>query len=66
MRCGWPEWQGNPKARACSAALVAQTVKNLIAKQEIQVQFLSCDPLRKGMVTHSNILARRIPMDRGA
>lgn len=34
--------------------------KNLIAKQEIQVQFLSWDPLRKGMVTHSNILARRI------
>ena len=35
--------------------------------QEMQVQSLSWeDPLEKGMATHSSILARRIPMDRGA
>ena len=35
--------------------------------QETQVQFLGWeDPLEEGMVTHSSILAWRIPMDRGA
>ena len=39
------------------ASLVAQTVKNLPAMQETQVQFLGQeDPLEKGMATHSNIL----------
>ena len=34
---------------------------------EILVQFLSWeDPLEEGMATHSNILAWRIPMNRGA
>ena len=34
--------------------------------QETQVQSLGQkDPLEEGMVTHSSILARRIPMDRG-
>ena len=34
--------------------------------QETQVQFLGWeDPPEKGMSTHSNILVRRIPMDRG-
>ena len=41
---------------------MAQMVKNLPAMQETQVQFLGWeDPLEKGMATHSNILARRIP-----
>ena len=37
-------------------------VKNLSAKQETQVAPLGWeDPLEKGMATHSNILAWRIP-----
>ena len=41
---------------------MAQTVKNLPAMQETQVQSLGQeDPLEKGMVTHSSILAWRIP-----
>ena len=40
---------------------MAQTVKNLLAMQETQVQSLGQkDPLEKGMTTHSNILAWRI------
>ena len=42
--------------------LVAQMVKNLLAMQEIWVQFLSQeDPLAKGMATNSSILAWTIP-----
>ena len=42
--------------------LVAQMVKNLPAMQETRVQSLSReDPLEKGMATHSNIFAWRIP-----
>ena len=41
---------------------VAQTVKNLPAMQETQVQTLGFeDPLEKGMAAHSTLLARRIP-----
>ena len=41
---------------------MAQRVKNLPAVQETQVQSLDQeDPLEKGMVTHSSILAWRIP-----
>ena len=44
------------------ASLVTQTVKNLPAMQETQVQFLGReDTLEKGMATHSSILAWRIP-----
>ena len=44
------------------ASLVAQLVKNLPAMQETWVQSLGWeDPLEKGMATHSNILAWRIP-----
>ena len=44
------------------ASLVAQTVKNLPAMQENQVQSLGWeDPLEKGMATHFNILAWKIP-----
>ena len=43
-------------------SLVAQMVKNLPAVQETWVRSLGQeDPLEKGMVTHSNILAWRIP-----
>ena len=41
---------------------MTQTVKNLPAMQETQVQSLGQeDPLEKGMATHSGILAWRIP-----
>ena len=44
------------------APLVAQMVKHLPAMQETQVQSLGReDPLEKGMTTHSNVLAWRIP-----
>ena len=45
--------------------LVAPTVKSLLAMQETRVRSLSReDPLEKGMVTHSNTLAWRIPWER--
>ena len=45
------------------ASLVAQMVKNLPAKQETLVKSLGPDdPLKKGMATHSSILAWRIPL----
>ena len=44
------------------ASLVAQTVKNLPAMKETQVQSLDWeDALKKGMATHSSILAWGIP-----
>ena len=49
------------------ASLVAQMVKNLPAMRETCVRSLGWeDPLEEGTATHSNILAWRIPMDRGA
>ena len=43
-------------------SLVAQTVKNLPAMQEMRVRSLDLEvPLEKGMATHSSILAWRIP-----
>ena len=45
---------------------MAQMVKNLPAMQETLVQSLGWeDPLEKGIATHSNILARRIPWTKG-
>ena len=42
-------------------------VKNLPTNSGDAVQSLNQeDPLEEGMVTHSSILAWRIPMDRGA
>ena len=42
-------------------------IKNLPAMRETWVQSLGWKyPLEEGMATHSSILARRIPMDRGA
>ena len=44
------------------SSLVAQMVKNLPEMQETQVQSLGQeDPLEKGMVIHSSVLAWRIP-----
>ena len=44
------------------SSLMAQTVKNLPAMQEIQVRFLGReDPLEEGMSIHSSILAWRTP-----
>ena len=41
--------------------MVAQPVKNLPTMQETWVQSLGeCDPLEKGMATHSSVLAWRI------
>ena len=41
---------------------MAQTVKNLPAVRETQIQFLGWeDPLEKGMATHSSSLAWIIP-----
>ena len=49
------------------ASLVAQTIKNLPARQETCVQSLGWeDPLEEGMATHSSILARKISMDKEA
>ena len=45
-----------------ASSLVAQTVKNLLAMQGTYVRSLSQeDPLEKGMATHSNIFACKIP-----
>ena len=47
------------------ASLVAQTIKNLPAMEEIWVRSLGWkDPQEEGMATHSSILAWSIPMDR--
>ena len=44
------------------ASLVAQTIKNPPAMQEIKVRSLGQqDPLEKGIATRSSILAKRIP-----
>ena len=46
---------------------MAQTVKTLPAVQDTQLLSLGWEePLEKGMVTLSSILAWRIPMDKGA
>ena len=53
---------GIPGAAGFGASLIAQSVKNLPAMQETQIQFLGWeDPLEKEMATHSSILAWRIP-----
>ena len=43
------------------ASLVAPMVENLPSMQESQVSLGQEDPLEKGMVTHSSILAWSIP-----
>ena len=50
------------KSIVSGCKLVAQTVKNLLAMQETQVQSLGWEaPLEKGMATHSSVLTWRIP-----
>ena len=45
-----------------TTAMVAQTVKRLLAMQEIRVRPLGWeDPLEKEMATHSSALAWKIP-----
>ena len=45
---------------------VAQKIRNLLAKQEIQVRSLGQeDHLKKGMATHSSVLAWGIPWTEG-
>ena len=52
-----------PSGHLIRASLVAQMVKSLPAMQETQVRVLGWeDPLKKGMATHSSILAWRIPL----
>ena len=54
------KWQ--PQTHLMWASLAAQTVRNLPALQETQVQPLGQeDPLEKEMAPHSSILAWRIP-----
>ena len=49
-------------SRVCSSSLVAQMLKNLRVMQETQVQSLGWkDPQEKEEITHSSILAWRIP-----
>ena len=48
------------------ASLVAQMIKNLPATQETWVQSLGWeDTLEEGMATHSSVLVRIIPIERG-
>ena len=47
--------------------MVAQLVKNLLAIRRLGFDpWVGKIPLEEGTATHSNILAWRIPMDRGA
>ena len=60
--CLWFTVPQSLSSLCVTASLMAQMVKNLPAMQEIQVQSLGLeDPLKKGMATHSSILASRIP-----
>ena len=53
--------------KSIGPSLVAQTVKNQPAMWGTWVRSLSWeDPLEEVMAIHSNILAWRIPMDKGA
>ena len=64
-KTGWFSRQESKKETGWfsrKASLVAQMVKNLPAMWETQVRCLGQeDPLEKEMVTHSSILAWRIP-----
>ena len=56
------DYMNNQQVSVIWASPVAQLVKNLPAMQETWVRSLGWeDPLEKGMVTHSSILAWRIP-----
>ena len=67
MSTRWPKNEKKVRPPSPWASLVAQTVKNLPAMWQTEGLSLGWeDPLEEGMTTHSSILARRIPMDRGA
>ena len=58
---GYSPW-GCKDSDTTEQLTLSQTVKNLPAMQETQVQSLGQkDPLEKGMATHSSTLAWRIP-----
>ena len=62
----WGVWERSqihtPPIWQLKASLVAPLVKNRPAMQETPVWFLGReDPLKKGMATHSSILAWRVP-----
>ena len=58
----WKKSHGQRSLAGYCPSLVAKKVKNLPAGQETHVQSLGWeDSLEKGMVTHSSILAWRIP-----
>ena len=60
-------WLKNWTRVSCTGFPGGSVVKNLPANQETQIRFLGWeDPLEKEMVTHSSILAWKIPMNRGA
>ena len=62
MQEAWVWSPANARTLMFRVSLMAETVKNLPAIQEIQVQSLGWeDLLEKGMATHSSILAWRIP-----
>ena len=48
------------------ASLVAQLINNPPAMQKTWVRSLGWENPLEGMATHSNVLAWRVPMDRGA
>ena len=56
-------WKGDGcNSEVYTVVVVAQRIKNLSSKQDMQVQSLGQeDPLEKGMVTDSSILAWEIP-----
>ena len=58
---GYSPW-GCKESDTAEQLTLSQTVKNLPAMQETQVQSLGQkDPLEKGMATHSSTLAWKIP-----
>ena len=61
-------WKGDGcNSEVYTVVVVAQRIKNLSSKQDMQVQSLGWeDPLEEGMASHSSIPPWRIPMDRGA
>ena len=62
MAKAWNTVENGPDLNMFLGFLVAQLVKNPPAMWETWVQSLGWeDPLEKGKVTHSNILAWRIP-----
>ena len=63
----WSQHLCGPSIYVNRDSLEGQLVRNLPAMQETTARFLGWkDPLEEDMVTHSSILAWRIPTDREA